>query len=289
MRAGHLAVLAALLSFGLVVMFGFSLGFNGLMVMGLSEELAKLQQMGYLLEGDRLKQYVELRWPSGQTLDANIIVGGQVYSRVGPDDLGQIFADPQFRESIGGLTVDYRAQLEQHSAQVGWMDRWLWRAEHEQALRLLKQQTTPPGEAFTPEALVEAAGTLSPPVLFMIAFMSAAMLLVVAFFPMSWVLWSLLMGTGFSYRIAGISLVRRDGRPAHRIQCVWRSLLIWMPVTALLAASIILHAASPEQGWLAASMASSALVLLIAYALLALWFPTRSLHDVLAGTWLVPR
>jgi hypothetical protein len=104
-----------------------------------------------------------------------------------------------------------------------------------------------------------------------------------------WVSWPLLAGAGISYRIAGISLVRRDGRPANRLQCAWRALLVWGPVTGLLAASVALQAASPELVLLATSLAWTALALLLVYVLLALWFPTRTLHDVLAGTWLVPK
>ncbi len=52
--------------------------------------------------------------------------------------------------------------------------------------------------------------------------------------PALWVLWAFLARGGLSFRIMGISLVRSNGRPALRIQCAWRALLVWLPVTALL-------------------------------------------------------
>jgi hypothetical protein len=51
----------------------------------------------------------------------------------------------------------------------------------------------------------------------------------------------------------------------------------------------LLQAFSPELTWLAVSLGWAALILLIVSVLVALWFPTRSLLDVLAGTWLVPK
>lgn len=289
MRAGHLAVLAMLLSTGLTMMFGLSLGYSGLLVNSLSEELAKLQQVEYLREGDRLQLYLDERWPAGQKLDADIMVGGRVYTTVSRAEIEQIFADPQFQESLAQISAQYRSQVEQRAPQLTWLDRWLWRAEHERTLRLLEQKTTPPAADFTPEALVEATGAINLPALFLLAFAAGAVLIVVCFFPLTWILWSLLVGAGFSYRVAGVTLVRRDGRPAHRLQCVWRALLVWAPVAALLGASLILQAVSPELSWLAMSLGWAALLLLIVYVLLALWFPTRSLLDVLAGTWLVPK
>jgi eukaryotic-like serine/threonine-protein kinase len=60
--------------------------------------------------------------------------------------------------------------------------------------------------------------------------------------PILWVLWAFVARGGFSYRIAGLALVRRDGRPAARWQCARRALLVWLPVTALLIASVWLDA-----------------------------------------------
>src|SRR5262249_58092433 len=59
--------------------------------------------------------------------------------------------------------------------------------------------------------------------------------------PALWVVWAFLLRGGLSYRIAGIDLVRSDGRPARRVQCAWRALLVWAPVTGLLLLSLWLQ------------------------------------------------
>lgn len=129
---------------------------------------------------------------------------------------------------------------------------------------------------------------------------AGAMLFVVPF-PLLWVLWAFLLRGGFTLRLAGITLRRSNGRRALRIQCAWRALLVWAPVVALLALSAWL-----DQVWVAAWFRHSvslyeraywlswlcwglALALLPIYVGLALWMPNRSLHDRLAGTYLVPR
>jgi uncharacterized RDD family membrane protein YckC len=117
--------------------------------------------------------------------------------------------------------------------------------------------------------------------------------------PALWVIWAFLARGGISYRLAGIALVRGDGRPASRLQCGWRALLVWTPLTALLVLSLWLEEhywslwqpdASPT--WLlslASAVWYAALLLLAGYVLLALWRPARTLHDRLSGVYLVPR
>ncbi len=117
--------------------------------------------------------------------------------------------------------------------------------------------------------------------------------------PALWVIWAFLARGGLSYRLAGIALVRGDGRPASRLQCAWRALLVWVPPTALLVLSLWLEErywslwqpdASPT--WLlslASAVWYAALLLLACYVILALWRPARTLHDRLSSVYLVPR
>jgi hypothetical protein len=117
--------------------------------------------------------------------------------------------------------------------------------------------------------------------------------------PACWVAWAFLSRGGLSYRLTGIALVRADGRPASRLQCAWRALVVWAPVTALLVLACWLDTRywsawepnTPNRWMLAAASASwyAAVGLLLAYVGLALWRPTRAPHDRLAGTYLVPR
>jgi hypothetical protein len=126
-------------------------------------------------------------------------------------------------------------------------------------------------------------------------------LIFVALVPLIWVLWAFLLRGGFTYRLAGIALLRANGRKALRIQCAWRALLVWAPVAVLLVLCCWLNdvwlVAWDRQNmgslawasWLAWVCWSLALALLPLYVGLALWLPNRSLHDRLAVTYLVPR
>jgi hypothetical protein len=117
--------------------------------------------------------------------------------------------------------------------------------------------------------------------------------------PALWVVWAFLARGGISYRLTGIALVRGNGQPASRLQCAWRAFLVWAPLTGLLVLSFWLeqrywtlwHADSSPR-WLfslAAAVWYAALLLLVVYVLLALWWPSRTLHDRLSGVYLVPR
>ncbi len=107
--------------------------------------------------------------------------------------------------------------------------------------------------------------------------------------PLLCVLWALLTRGGLTFRLAGLSLRRGNGRRAGRLQCAWRALLFWAPVTGLLALSVWVQAEYPARAVLAFALWCAALGVLIGYALLALWSPGRGPHDRLAGTYLVPR
>jgi hypothetical protein len=116
--------------------------------------------------------------------------------------------------------------------------------------------------------------------------------------PLVWVVWAFLMRGGLSYLITGIALVGRDGRPAGRFRCAWRAFLVWMPIAGLLLLSLRLEdwywslwgtdAAPVWALWTASILTWSAWLLLGAYLILALRYPTRSPLDRLAGTYLVP-
>jgi hypothetical protein len=87
--------------------------------------------------------------------------------------------------------------------------------------------------------------------------------------------------------LAGITLVRPDGRPAGRLRCAARELAVWLPVAGLLRAGLWVQAAGGSLTvrvvlWLAAAL------LMPVYALVALRNPARPPQDRLVGTVLVP-
>ena len=119
------------------------------------------------------------------------------------------------------------------------------------------------------------------------------------FWPAVWVLTAFVLRGGLTFPMVGLALVRSDGRKAGRFRCAWRALLVWAPVTALLAASAWLdiwywsmwpHARDVAWvTWVSLVCWWGAVALLVAYAALAVLFPARTLHDWLSGTSLVPR
>ena len=110
--------------------------------------------------------------------------------------------------------------------------------------------------------------------------------------PAIWVVWSLMTRGGYLLRLAGVSLVRTDSRPAEHWRCAWRALVVWTPLAALLAGATVAreHAVASSSSlslaWLLWVLAA---LYLIACPIIALVFPARSVHDRLAGTYLVPK
>jgi hypothetical protein len=122
--------------------------------------------------------------------------------------------------------------------------------------------------------------------------------------PVLWVVWAFLTRGGLSYFAAGIGIVRSDGRPAGRFRCAWRAFLVWIPLGVLVLAAFWLDDwywssnwySSPSGPplapvgalWVSWLLGWTAWLLLGAYLILALRYPSRSPLDRLAGTYLVP-
>jgi hypothetical protein len=119
-------------------------------------------------------------------------------------------------------------------------------------------------------------------------------------FPAIWMVWAFLTRGGLSYWIHDLTLVRADGWKAGRLRCGWRSLLVWTPFAGMLWLSMVLdywywsklwnpsdpYPMIPFLSWLT-WWAGVAMLLL--WLVLALRFAQRGLHDLLAGTYLVPK
>jgi hypothetical protein len=118
--------------------------------------------------------------------------------------------------------------------------------------------------------------------------------------PALWSVWAGLTRGGLTMRLAGITLRDREGRPSARWRCAWRSLLVWLPVVALLLLSFWLDvgrvAHGPDESsvwpdvaaWLAWWAWWQALLLLPLYLWMSVRWPHRGFHDRLAGTYPVP-
>lgn len=125
-------------------------------------------------------------------------------------------------------------------------------------------------------------------------------LIPIVLWPLLWICWAFLVKGGISYWLTGITIVRRSGRQALRIQCAWRALLVWIVPAALLSGSLWIDyefwndwlpdaEISFAPLWISWSLWWLALGVLLSYVALALWNPSRGIHDKLSGTYLVPR
>ncbi len=94
---------------------------------------------------------------------------------------------------------------------------------------------------------------------------------------------------GLSLRLAGLALVRADGRDAGRLRCGWRVFVVWVPVVLVLLPIVGIDLRRPDLLWLYPILQGLAVLLLLTNAALALRFPRRSYPDWLAGTYVVPR
>lgn len=103
-----------------------------------------------------------------------------------------------------------------------------------------------------------------------------------------WVVWAFLFRGGYAYFRGGIALRRADGRKATRLQCAYRALLVWAPVGALFVLANGVAHYRPDLPVVYFGIWGFGVAALIAFAVLAIVFPTRAPHDRLAGTYLVP-
>ncbi len=88
--------------------------------------------------------------------------------------------------------------------------------------------------------------------------------------------------------LAGIALVRADGRKATRRQCALRAALVWFPLAFLLLGAAVVQAYAPERVYVAVGLWLLAVALLPIYVVIALRFPTQPPQDRVTGTYLVP-
>jgi serine/threonine protein kinase len=114
-------------------------------------------------------------------------------------------------------------------------------------------------------------------------------LLLTNIWPVAVVLWAWLTCNLLpSWFSRPIFLVRSDGGEPRRGQAVFRALLVWGPISALFSSAVLLGVDSPAGSALSQTIWWLAVGLLVISFALAVSFPNRSMHDRLAGTYLVP-
>ncbi len=110
----------------------------------------------------------------------------------------------------------------------------------------------------------------------------------VAAWPLVWAAFAFAFRGGVSMHIAGVALVRPDGRPAGRLRCAAREFLVWLPLTVLLLAAFGVQVVAPELVVLRTALWLLGVLLLPLYVVVALRDPSRPPQDRIVGTYLVP-
>ncbi|HKW03438.1 MAG TPA: protein kinase [Vicinamibacterales bacterium] len=94
---------------------------------------------------------------------------------------------------------------------------------------------------------------------------------------------------GLLFRLLGLAVVTRDGREIGRLRSIGRVLIVWSPFLLWCASLFPRPIAALQAGALRIEAAAVVLAILLAGAVWSVVRPTRGPHDVLAGTWIVPR
>ena len=112
--------------------------------------------------------------------------------------------------------------------------------------------------------------------------------LFVLVWPLLWAGFAFVFRGGLAMQLAGIALVRADGRRAGRFRCAVRELLVWAPVAVLLVGCLWVQAALPGVTAARFGLWLAALLLLPLYVAVALRYLSRPPQDRIMGTHIVP-
>jgi hypothetical protein len=219
-----------------------------------------------------------------------------------PEALRLVEQDAQLDEKLGRMLERTRRERQARLDALGWFGR----SFADQVEKQLRDGQNAQGEmtpslppVSQPDSVRAWALTEATPTTGMEQAIAPIQTIMLLFWPVVWVVWAFLARGGLTFPLMGLWLVRGNGRPALRVQCAWRALLVWVPVTGFAIASVWLYSwywlRWPGDGsdvwmlWASSAAWWASLALLPLYAALAIWFPRRSWHDWLAGTYLVPR
>jgi uncharacterized RDD family membrane protein YckC len=94
---------------------------------------------------------------------------------------------------------------------------------------------------------------------------------------------------GLVLRLLGLAVVRTDGRRPSRLRLLWRASVAWSPVIAFSLASLGWKPGPTGMPWLTSMEIIGGAFVFLGLMIWAGLFPSRGLHDRLAGTCLIPR
>ena len=103
------------------------------------------------------------------------------------------------------------------------------------------------------------------------------------------VVWGGLFRGGITHMVTGLAVVRRDGRRGRILQCMWRSLLFWLPIFTIAGVILVVDAHGTQWAWWTQQLRRFYFVLPILYLVTVIRWPQRGPHDVASGTYVVPR
>ena len=278
-RAAHLGAQASMLSIGLMFMFGVS-GLFSLFV-----AVIGLYQVRGLEEVREM-----IADPAARTVMVSEV-------RMMPPDRADVREWMERDLSPEGMPhtlVRMDAMIARHQTEADRAREFLNRPERamlDRIARMPVDQPTP-GDLSAREAeMILRSSRLQTParsgaerwgyfVFFSVAF--------VASWPLIWAVFAFAFRGGLALSLAGITLVRPDGRKAGRFRCAVRELLVWLPVTVLLVACMWVQTAFPQMVALRTGLWLTAALLLPIYVMLALKYPAHPPQDRIMGTHLVP-
>ncbi len=232
-RLAHLAVLAVFLCFGLCA--GFS-------------PAAFMPSMAAVFASTRVQQTEGLRERMAEVMAQDAAALEQADAAHRDAALEQSGRDARLNEALGAALERARQERQARFDALSWMGRGYAQAIEKQ-IQDLQDAQKEAGQGLPPASQPDNVRTLAQfqagdagwekngATVF--AGTQAIMLLI---WPAAWIIWAFLTRGGLTYLLMGMSLVRGNGRPALRVQCAWRTFLVWAPIMALAVAGIWLNA-----------------------------------------------
>jgi hypothetical protein len=277
-RAAHLGAQAGMLSVGLVFMFGVSALFSLFVALIGMYQVRGLEEVRAMIADPATRQVLLAK--AQQTPDSRADVREWVTDDLSPEGA------PRTLRRLDDLVARQQAEADRVR---GYLNR-PERAILDRVSRMPTDKPTPDDlSAREVEFILRSTRQPPPPAgTEQWAYFVSFFLAFVASWPVIWAAFAFAFRGGLALSLAGITLVRPDGRRAGRFRCAVRELLVWLPITLLLMASMWVQTALPHLVALRTGLWLTAALLLPVYVMVALKNPTHPPQDRIMGTHLVP-